>query len=75
MENSQQIKVAPTSGYTAGDVLKINCADYTITVNGTAVDYTGVIVDWVQGGNDFKLSFIGDNWNCTLKLIYYDLYL
>jgi hypothetical protein len=74
-DTAQQIKVAPASGYSAGDVLLINTTDYTVTINGTAVDYEGVIPDFVQGGNNFVVSFIGTAWNVTMKLIYYELYL
>lgn len=74
-ETSHQIKVAKTGGYTAGDVLLVNTYDYTVTINGAAVDYEGVFPDFVQGDNDFTVSFIGTAWNVTMKLIYYPLYL
>ena len=71
----QEIKVAPSGGYAAADILKIDTSEFTVTINGIAVDYDGVLPEFVQGGNDFQTSFIGDNWNVTLQLIYYSLFL
>ena len=69
-ETGHQIKVAPGSGYAASDVLIINTSDYTVTLNGAAQDYSGILPEFVQGGNDFTMSFISDNHNVSLKFIY-----
>lgn len=61
--------------YTAAEVLTIDTSAYTVDVDGTAVDYEGIFPEFVQGGNNMKVSFVGDNWNVSVKLIYYPLWL
>lgn len=61
--------------YTAGDILRINTDDYTVTINGTAVDYTGSFPEFIVGGNDFRVELRCDSANVTLQFIYYALYL
>jgi hypothetical protein len=64
------ITVTPAAGFTAGDVLLINTEDYTVTINGVAVDYSGFFPDFAQGGNNFK-RVVGSVWHSiNLKLIY-----
>jgi len=41
---SKYIKVTRT--WSAGDVFVVNCQSKTVTVNGSAVDYTGVFPSW-----------------------------
>lgn len=45
--NSQYIKITRTWG--AGDALEVDVANKTVTVNGTAVDYTGVFPEFDPG--------------------------
>lgn len=69
------ITVTPNGGFVAGDVLLINTEDYTVTLNGVAVDYSGFFPEFAQGGNDFK-RVIKSVWHSVdLKLIYRPLYL
>lgn len=69
------ITVEPVGGFFAGDVLLINTNDYTVTLNGVAVDYTGFFPEFAQGGNDFK-RVVWSTWHSVeTKIIYYPLYL
>jgi len=73
VNTNQEIKVQ--RAYTAGEVLTIDTSAYTVDVDGTAVDYEGVFPEFVQGGNNMKLSFVGSNWNVSVKTIFYPLFL
>lgn len=69
------ITVTPAGGFVGGDVLKINTNDYTVTINGVAVDYTGFFPEFAQGANDVK-RVIHSTWHSIdMKIIYYPLYL
>lgn len=68
-----QIRV--DQSFNAGDNLTINTDDYTVTLNGTAVGYSGFFPEFVQGGNDFAISFGATSANFDIYLIYYPLYL
>jgi len=67
--------IAVEASYTAADVLIINTADYTVTLNGKAHDYEGFFPEFVVGGNHFAVELRADAANVTLKLIYYPLFL
>lgn len=69
------ITVEPVGGFTAGDILLINTDDYTVTINGTAVDYTGSFPEFAQGDNDFKRVIWSTYHSVDLKIIYRPLYL
>ena len=71
----QTITVTPASGFTAADILLINTDDYTVTLNGTAIDYTGYFPEFVQGGNNFKFVVWSQAHNIDLRLIYRPLFL
>ena len=49
----QTITITQTSGFTAADILLVNTDDYTVTLNGPAIDYTGYFPEFVAGGTDF----------------------
>lgn len=72
-ETGHAISVETT--FEDADVLIINTDDYTVTLNGVAIDYTGSIPEFVVGANDFNLAVRADEADITLKLIYYSLYL
>lgn len=74
-ETAQAITVTPTGGFTAGDTLLINTDDYTVTLNGTAIDYSGYFPEFVAGGNDFKFTVWSQAHNVDLRLIYRALFL
>lgn len=67
--------VAVTHAFAAADHLVINTADYTVTLNGAAHDYTGFFPEFVVGGNHFRVELRCDTCNVTLRLIYYPLWL
>lgn len=71
----QTITVEPTAGFTAADILLINTDDYTVTLNGTATDYTGYFPEFIQGGNNFKFVVWSQAHNVDLRLIYRPLFL
>jgi hypothetical protein len=59
------------------DVLVIDTRPegFTVTVNGTAVDYEGFFPEFVTGANDLVLRPVASACNLTVKLIYYPNYL
>ena len=67
--------IVVTEDFAAADRLIINTADFTVTYNGAAHDYSGFFPEFVVGGNHFAVELRADSANVTLKLIYYPFYL
>lgn len=69
------ISVTPVGGFTAGDVLIIDTDNFTVTLNGVAIDYVGFFPEFAQGNNDIK-RVISSVWHSVdLFVIYRPLYL
>lgn len=47
----------------------------TVTVNGTAFDYTGFLPEFVAGGNDLRFHTVASAVNLAVKIQYYPSYL
>ena len=75
------IEVNKTAGYVNNDVVKIDCENYTVTINDVASDYTGIFPQFNPGGNDLRVSVGGTpaggfyHYKATIKIVYYPLFL
>lgn len=57
-----------------GDVLVIDCDAQTVKLNGTIIDYSGVIPAFVQGTNAFTVDITATAVSYSLGISYYPLY-
>lgn len=73
-ETNGEIRV-DESYFTVGDDLEIDTNNFTVVLNGVAHDYTGFFPEFVQGNNDFAVSFGATSANFDIRLIYRPLYL
>lgn len=70
------IKVTKPTEFSAGDVVIIDCDQYTCTINGVATDYDGFFPLFNPKGNDLRISFgKGIKYKATVQIIYYPTYL
>jgi len=70
------MRVNVTNEFSDGDVIEIDTALYTCTLNSVAVDYQGVFPAFRIGGNDLRVAFFnGVHFKATIKIVYYPLYL
>jgi len=67
--------IAVEEDFAAADVLRINTADYTVTLNGNAHDYTGSFPEFVVGGNTVNVELRCTTANVSVRYIYYPLFL
>lgn len=61
--------------FAAAEVLEIDTENYTVTVDGTAVDYDGVFPEFARSCNSFRTGIHANSANVTIKYIYYSLFL
>jgi len=57
-----------------GDVIIVDCDAQTVKINGTLVDYVGVIPQFTQGVNAFTVDITATAVNYDFLLSYYPLY-
>lgn len=70
------IEVNHPSEFVNNDVIKIDCDQYTVTVNDVAYDYSGFFPQFLPSGNDFRISFSpGIHYKVSVILIYYPFFL
>lgn len=55
-DNNNQELLVYGVGITAGDVIVIDCANRTVTVNGTEVDYSGTFLELEPGANSITYT-------------------
>lgn len=70
--NSDSITVART--YNDGDLLEIDSENKTVKVNGSPVDYTGVIPKAEAGDNIFELTCTGSGFSLSFSEQHYSRY-
>jgi len=69
------IQIEPSGGFTAADVLIINCEDEEVTLNGSSVDFTGVFPHFNPGSNSLTLTITAGAFNLDCSFTYYPTYL
>ena len=60
-----------TRTFANGDVVVIDAKNKTVKVNGTEVDYTGIIPKWNVGLNNFQINITATAKNITARLSYF----
>lgn len=64
-----------TAAFNAGDSISVDGEAKTVTLNGSAVDYEGVIPSAIPGYNDFTLSISGAAFEVSVSERHYDRWL
>lgn len=59
----------------ATDVMVVNCATKSVTINGVAADYSGAFPTWVPGSGNIRYADGFTTRNVTLSATYTKLYL
>ncbi len=59
----------------ASDVIVVDADTLEVTVNGTTVDYDGIIPAWTTGNNTLGITITADAVNYDASVEYYPLYL
>lgn len=72
MENDEIITI--TRAWANGDTLEVNGEEKTVKVNGTAVDYTGVIPKANAGDNAFQVTATGSGYTIGISEKHYNRY-
>lgn len=73
--NSTTDEISIPYAYTAGDVLIINCENKTITINGTAVDYTGNFPRFAPGSLTYTFTMTSTANQVDMTISYTPLWL
>jgi phage-related protein len=69
------IQITPSGGFSASDILVIDCENETIELNGLAIDFTGVFPAFKAGTNSLTLTITASAFNLTGEIVYYPTYL
>lgn len=69
------IQVEPSGGFSAGNVIVINCENETVTLGGSDEDFTGVFPLFDPGTNNITLTITADACNVTVDYTYKPTYL
>jgi phage-related protein len=75
------IEVNKSGGFINNDTIVIDCDQKTVTLNGSAWDYTGVFPTFFPKGNDLRISMKGTpaaglyHYKMTVSVVYYPMYL
>ena len=56
------MRIAPAGGYNDADIILINSdpENLAVQLNETDIDFTGMILDWELGTNNYQITFEGD---------------
>lgn len=73
-QTGESISVEPSAEFTAGDVLVIDGENQTVKLNGTIIEYTGLIPSIVPDSNDFTLDVVSTSHNLTMTNKFYHYY-
>lgn len=73
--NQDEMEITPSGGFTAGDILKIDGENKSVTLNGTEIDYNGVFLDFDYGTNSIALDFTATAADYDITLKYKKTYL
>jgi len=69
------IQITPSGGFSAGDVLEIDCENETIELNSSSIDFTGVFPVFESGTNNLTLTITASAFNLDASIVYYPNYL
>ena len=58
-DNGERIVITRASGFGANKYFEMDCRLKTVEYDGSAIDFYGVLPDWIVGANDYKIM-IGD---------------
>lgn len=68
-------KITITQGFTAADVLVIDCENKKVTLNGSEIAYDGIFPSFIIGSNSYTIDATSTAHQYDLSIAYYKTYL
>lgn len=69
------VSITPESGYSASDVVVIDCENKSVTINASAVEYTGIFPRFMPGSTTWTVTSTSTAHDLDCDVEYYTQYL